>query len=133
MESLLTLKILLPYKVFAELENISSITADTNAGSFGILPHRLDCVAALTPGILSYKIEGGEINYVGVDEGVLIKTEYEVKVSVRNAIAGTSLGKLHESVEKEFKNLDAKEINVHSTLVKLENGFIRSFEKLRRD
>jgi F-type H+-transporting ATPase subunit epsilon len=32
----LKLKILLPYKVFAELKNVSSITAETKEGSFGI-------------------------------------------------------------------------------------------------
>jgi F-type H+-transporting ATPase subunit epsilon len=38
------------------------------------LPHRLDCVAALAPGILIYETEAeGEV-YLAVDEGVLVKT-----------------------------------------------------------
>jgi F-type H+-transporting ATPase subunit epsilon len=129
----LNLKILLPYKVFANLKNVSSITAETSQGSFGILPRRLDCVAALVPGIISYITGQGSENYVAVDEGVLIKTGADVFVSVRNAITGANLDQLHDSVEKEFKNLNKKEKDVRSALTKMENGFIRTFEKFRRD
>ncbi|HEU4718979.1 MAG TPA: F0F1 ATP synthase subunit epsilon [Bacteroidia bacterium] len=130
---MLSLKILLPYRVFATLENVQRITAETYEGSFGILPRRLDCVAALVPGILSYGTENGEMKYVAVDEGILIKTGPEVIISVRNAIGGTDLGKLRESVEKEFLNLDENEKNLRSTLAKLESGFIRTMEKFRRE
>jgi F-type H+-transporting ATPase subunit epsilon len=95
--------------------------------------NRLDCTAALVPGILSYKNETSEVNYVAVDEGVLIKTNDEVVVSVRNAIKGTSLEELRKSVETEFKNLDEKEKTVRTVLAKLESGFIRTLEKFRRD
>lgn len=133
MSNNLKLKILLPYKIFAELQNIFSITAETKEGSFGILPNRLDCAAALVPGIMSYKNDAGEVNYVAVDEGVLIKKNDEVVVSVRNAIKGTSLEELRKSVETEFKNLDEKEITVRTVLAKLESGFIRTLEKFRRE
>jgi F-type H+-transporting ATPase subunit epsilon len=101
------------------------MVAETRQGSFGLLPHRLDCVAALTPGILIYEDEAeGEV-YVAVDEGVLIKTGPDVLVSVRNAIAGTDLGQLREAVEREFLNLDEREQSVRSVLAKMESGFIR--------
>jgi F-type H+-transporting ATPase subunit epsilon len=129
----LKLKILLPYKVFAEIQHISDIIAETKEGSFGILPNRLDCVAALVPGILAYKDELGGTNYIAVDEGVLIKTDYDVVVSVRNAIKGSSLEELRKSVETEFKNLDEKEKDVRNVLAKLEGGFVRTLEKFRRD
>ncbi len=50
---LMHLKVLLPFQVFAENTGVSRIVAETREGSFGLLPHRLDCVAALVPGILS--------------------------------------------------------------------------------
>lgn len=119
------LKILLPFKVFAEKRQVMRIVAGTREGSFGILPHRLDCVAALTPGILTVETETeGEI-YIAVDEGVLVKSGIEVMVSVRNAIGGTDLDKLHTAVEREFLTLDEQEKNVRSVLSKLESGFIR--------
>ena len=119
------LKILLPFRIFAEKTGVSRIVAETGEGSFGILPRRLDCVAALVPGILTVESETeGEV-YTAVDEGVLIKTGPDVFVSVRNAIAGTDLGRLREAVEKEFLNLDERERKVRSVLAKMESGFIR--------
>ena len=55
--TLMHLKILLPFQVYAELEAVTRIVAETYQGSFGILPHRLDCAAALAPGILTYETE----------------------------------------------------------------------------
>jgi len=123
--TLMSLKILLPSQIFAEKKDVSRMVAETHNGSFGILPHRLDCVAALEPGILTYETETeGEI-YVAVDEGVLIKTGPEVLVSVRNAIVGTDLSQLRETVKREFLTLDEKEQNIRSVMAKLETGLIR--------
>ncbi len=53
-------------------------------------------------------------------------------VSVRNAIQGSDLGKLQESVEKEFKDLDENEKNVRSVTAKMESGFIYSMIKFNK-
>ena len=129
----MNLKVLLPFHVFTEKTGVTRIVAETREGSFGILPHRLDCVAALAPGILIYEDEAeGEV-YVAVDEGVLIKTGPEVLVSVRNAIAGTDLRQLREAVEREFLNLNEREQTVRSVLAKMESGFIRRFAEFHHD
>jgi F-type H+-transporting ATPase subunit epsilon len=121
----MNLKVLLPFQIFAEKTGVSRIVAETRAGSFGLLPQRLDCVAALTPGILIYETEAeGEV-YVAVDEGVLVKTGLDVLVSVRDAIAGTDLHQLREAVEEEFLDLDERERTVRATLAKMESGLIR--------
>ena len=129
----MNLKILLPFKIFAEKTGVLRIVAGTREGSFGLLPHRLDCVAALTPGILIYENEAeGEV-YVAVDEGVLVKTGADVLVSVRNAIGGMDLDKLHEAVEREFLNLNEREQSVRSVLAKMESGFIRRFAEFHHE
>ncbi len=121
----MNLNILLPFRIFAEKTGVSRIVAETREGSFGILPHRLDCIAALAPGILIYENEAeGEV-FVAVDEGVLIKTGLDVFVSVRNAIGGTDLGQLREEVDREFLNLNEREENVRTVMAKMESGFIR--------
>jgi len=123
----MNLKILLPFKIFAAKTGVLRIVAETSEGSFGLLPHRLDCVAALAPGILMCETEAeGEV-YIAVDEGVLVKTGSDGLVSVRNAIGGMDLRTLREAVEQEFLNLDEQEKNVRSVLAKLEGGFIRRF------
>ena len=131
--SLMHLKVLLPFQVFAEKTDVTSIVAETREGSFGLLPHRLDCVAALVPGILIYQtVSGGEV-LVAVDEGVLIKTGMDVLVSVRRAIGGTDLGQLHAAVEKEFLTLDADKQTVRSAVAKLETGFLSRFATLHHE
>ena len=101
----MNLKILLPFRVFAEKSAVSRIVAETRQGSFGILPHRLDCVAALAPGILNYEDVEGEA-FVAVDEGVLVKTGADVVVSVRNAIGGAQLADLRAAVDREERHVD---------------------------
>ncbi len=130
---LMNLKVLLPFGVFAEKTGVSRIVAETCDGSFGLLPHRLDCVAALVPGILTYENEAeGEV-YVAVDEGVLIKTGLDVQVSVRKAIGGADLGQLREAVEREFLNLDEREKDVRSVMAKMESGFISRLAEFHRE
>ena len=126
----MNLKVLLPFQVFAEKAGVSRIVAETRAGSFGLLPHRLDCVATLTPGILIYETEvDGEV-FVAVDDGVLVKTGADVLVSVRRALSGADLGQLRASVEKEFKTLDERETSVRSVMAKLEAGFLLRLAEL---
>jgi F-type H+-transporting ATPase subunit epsilon len=129
-QSLMKLNVLLPFQVFAEKASVLRIVAETREGSFGLLPHRLDCVAELVPGILTYETEAeGEV-HVAVDAGVLVKTSLEVLVSVRNAIGGTRLEELREAVEQEFLTLDEHEQSVRLAMARMETGFIRRLAEL---
>jgi F-type H+-transporting ATPase subunit epsilon len=111
---------------------VKRIVAQTLQGSFGILPKRLDCTAALDPGILTYETDAeGEV-YLAVDRGILVKAGMDVLVSVRNAIGGTDLAKLHEEVKRAFLSLDEQEKNARSVLAKMESGFIRHLMDFQR-
>ncbi len=131
-ELLMSLKILLPFTIFSELQNVKSIVAETSIGQYGFLPQRLDCVAALVPGILTYESTTGGIKYVAVDKGILVKAGENVTVSVRNAIGGSDLGKLHEEVEKQFKELNDNEKNVRSVMAKMESSFMMQLQKFQQ-
>jgi len=129
--TLMNLRILLPFQIFDEKKGVSRIVAESRGGSFGLLPHRLDCVAALEPGILTYETESeGEV-YVAVDEGVLIKTGQDVFVSVRNAIYGTDLSQLREAVEREFLTVDESEQRIRSVMAKLESNLVRRLAEFK--
>ena len=131
--TLMNLKILLPFRIFAEIKNVSRIVLETDKGSYGLLPHRLDCVAALVPGIFTYETEMDGVHYIAVDEGILVKDGLEILASVRNAIGGADLGKLRASVENEFVTLNEKEKNIRSVMVKMESGLIYRLEKFRTE
>ncbi len=132
-QTLMHLKVLLPFQVFAEKTDVLRIVAETRNGSFGLLPHRLDCVAALGPGILVYQTQGENEVYVAVDEGVLVKTGRDVLVSVRRALAGPDLAQLRQAVEREFLTLDEHEKDVRSIMTKLETGFLRRIATFQHD
>lgn len=127
----MNLKLLLPFQVFAEKTDVLRIVAETPEGSVGLLPHRLDCVTALVPGILVYETQAeGEV-FVAVDEGVLVKAGDDVLVSVRRALGGTDLGQLRDSVEKEFLAQDAQQQSARAVMAKLEAGFLHRFAALK--
>jgi F-type H+-transporting ATPase subunit epsilon len=127
------LEILLPDRVFLDTRGVSRIVAETRAGSFGILPRRLDCVAPLSPGILVYEKDGQDEVYLAVDEGILVKTGASVLVSVRNAILGRELARLREAVEREFINLNEQERSLRAALGKMESGLIRRMIVLQNE
>ncbi len=127
----MNLKVLLPFQIFANKTGVLRIVAETREGSFGLLPQRLDCVAALAPGILTYETEADGEVFVAVDEGVLVKSGPDVLVSVRRALDGTDLGKLRDLVKQEFLTLDAHEQSVRMVVAKLETGFLRRFANFR--
>jgi F-type H+-transporting ATPase subunit epsilon len=129
----MNLKILLPFQIFAEKTGVSRIVAETREGSFGLLPHRLDCVVALAPGILTYETTSDGEVFVAVDEGVLVKTGPDVLVSVRRALVGRELGQLREAVEREFLTLDEREQSMRSMLAKMEGDLIRRMASLHHD
>ncbi len=127
------LEILLPFRVFSDDANVSSIVAETHDGSFGLLPHRRDCVAALVPGILSYQSVGeGEV-FVAVDQGVLTKTGGDVRVAVRRASRGTDLAQLRNAVQRDYLTLDALEQAARKATHQLESGFVGRFARFHNE
>lgn len=131
--NLMHLEILLPHQIFAELNEVTRIVAETALGTFGILPQRLDCVAIVVPGILTYETAHDGPVYVAIDEGVLVKTGAEVRLSVRHAFGGPELHQLRGAVEREFLALNAQDQNVRHVMTKLETGLLRRFVDLHHE
>ena len=129
----MNLKVLLPFEVFAEKAGVSRIVAETREGAFGLLPRRLDCVAALVPGILIYETESDGEVFVAVDEGVLVKTGPDVLVSVRRALGGADLDQLRDAVAQEYLAMNQHEHKVRAVMAKLESGFLRRFDAFRHE
>jgi F-type H+-transporting ATPase subunit epsilon len=125
------LKVLLPFEIFSNCTDVSRIVAETGNGAFGLLPHRLDCVGALTPGILTYESDADGEVLLAVDQGIIVKTGLDVLVSVRRAVGGRDLGQLRNSVEHEFLTLDESEQSMRIVMAKLESGFLRRLARFR--
>ncbi len=126
------LRVLLPFGVFADEHDVVRIVAETSAGSLGLLPHRLDCVAALVPGILNFESSAHGDVFMAVDEGVLVKTGADVRISARRAIGGSDLAQLRDAVAREFVQRQSQDNDVHAVMARLEVGFLRRFAELQR-
>jgi len=124
------LKLLLPTRVLVD-EPIRRLVADAQNGSFGLLPRHIDTATALPPGILLYEDEAGAEHYVGIDEAILVKCADDVLVSARNAVQGTDLASLRETVRERYIELDESEKLARSALARLEVGVVRRFTELR--
>ncbi len=121
------LKILLPDRVFADEAKITRIVFVTPGGSFGLLPRRADCVAAIVPGLFAYQAAGADEVTVALDEGVLIKAGGNVFISVRRAIAGSDIEQLQHSIAAEFLTLSDLQNAQRRVSAQLESGFIKRF------
>ena len=130
-DDLMHLKVLLPSEVFLEVAGVRRVVFETSEGSYGLLPHRLDCVAALVPGILTYQTANSAEQYVAVDEGVLTKAGAQVAVAVRQALGGSDLAQLQAAVDKQFKAQEATERTNRRVMAQLESGFIARLEKYK--
>ena len=111
-------------------EEVKKVIAEAVNGSFCLLPHHIDFVAALVPGILSFVTTTGHEVFLAVDEGILVKAGPEVLVSSTRAVPGAELGKLKETVERVFRNIDDQEKIARSTMAKLEADLVRGFLEL---
>jgi F-type H+-transporting ATPase subunit epsilon len=129
----MNLRILLPFGVFAEKADVLRVVADTTDGSCCLLPNRLDCVAALVPGILAYEASFGGTVYAGIDQGVLVKAGSLVTVSVRRAIGGSDLRQIKDAVERDFLKLDEQERNVRNAVAKMESGLMGRLAEFEND
>lgn len=121
----MVLKILLPNKVFAKHNNVIRVIVETLEGSYGILPNRLNCTAALAPGILTYETELGKETYIAIDQGMFVKKGNDVFVSVRRAIQGNELSQLRNAIKTEFLTLDERQQEISFAMDKLESSFFQ--------
>jgi F-type H+-transporting ATPase subunit epsilon len=127
----LKLKILLPSHVFLD-EPVQKVIAEAENGHFCLLPRHVDFTAALVPGILSWVTREGDERFAAVDEGVLVKCGAEILVSTRNAVRGSHLGVLKQTVDEVFRHLDEQERKSRSALARMEADFARRFWELGR-
>ena len=132
-EAAMHLQLLLPFDVFIDQPGVRRIVLDTAAGSYGFLPQRQDCVASLVPGILTYVTADDHEVFVAIDEGTVVKSGRDVRVSVRRAHTDPDLARLHEMVTQEFLVRNEREAEARVVMARMESGFIHRMAELHRD
>jgi F-type H+-transporting ATPase subunit epsilon len=124
------LKVLLPHRVLVDV-NVTRVAFEDEEGSIGILPRHVDMTTAVAPGIVSYTTEDtNREEFLGVDEGTMVKIGGEILISVRNGFIGPGLEQLRQSIEEQFRELSHEEEKARSASSRLEASFYRRFVDL---
>lgn len=120
------LVIALPNRIEVDA-SVMKVGAEGTHGTFTLLPHHLDYVVLLEPGILIYVVEGEGENerYVAIDGGVLTKVGDEVLVSTGAAVAGDRLDELERTVVRSFRLLDQRERSTRAAMARIESHLLR--------
>jgi len=122
--SVMQLRLLTPSHALVDAP-ATKIVCEAENGYFCLLPRHVDFVSALTPGVFTYWSPEAHEHLLAIDEGTLVKCGAEVIVSVRNAVRGTSLARLRDLAEHEFKSRDERQRMAHSALARLEAAALR--------
>lgn len=129
MAQMIQLKVMLPTEVMID-EPVAKVSAEAVNGAFTLLPRHIDFVTVLTPGLFSFVTEAGDDVYLAMADGVLVKRGPAVHVSTRNAIRGTNLATLWQTVRQEFEQLDEAERKARSVIASLETTLARQIAQL---
>jgi len=127
---MMQLKIFVPSKMLVDISVQKIISEDVN-GSFCLLPKHIDCVRVLVPNILVYYINNEE-EYVGLDEGILVKCKKEINICTRNGVSKAELGTIKKTFEKNLSKSDEDEKQVRKILNELEIDFIKRYTEIKK-
>ena len=123
---MMDLKILLPEKTYWQ-GKVKKIVGEAINGFFCLLPHHVDFLTIMNPGIFFAQTEKDEDVYIAINEGILIKFNYTVTLSTRGAVKGNNLGDLKKEIEENFAKINEQEKGARNALQKLEADFVRRF------
>jgi len=120
------LQVLLPHDVLLDRTGVLRVVAESLHGVFVLLPHHVDFVAPIVPGLLLYETGEGE-SVAGVDAGLLVKVGDHVRVSVHDAVQAPELEAVRTEVQRRFRTLDDREVRARTAMARLEASFYRRF------
>jgi F-type H+-transporting ATPase subunit epsilon len=88
-----------PAKVLAEADNVVSVRAEDESGSFGILPGHSDLLTVLTPSVVHWRGADGATSFCAVRGGVFtVSAGRNVAVACREGVVSDSLQDLEAKV-----------------------------------
>lgn len=123
------LKLLLPNDILID-QPVTKVIAEAENGAFCLLPHHIDLLAALVPGILTFYTPEAEEVFLAVDRGILVKCGVDVLISTRNAFRGKQLEALKQDIEQQFYTIDEQERRARTAIAQMEAGLARQLTAL---
>ncbi|MDR3460968.1 MAG: F0F1 ATP synthase subunit epsilon [Beijerinckiaceae bacterium] len=129
------LRIFTPLAAVVDEDGVLAVRAEDASGGFGILPGHADFLTSLAISVVSWKSAGGERCYCAVRRGVLSVTSgTDVAIATREAITGSDLTTLDETVLARFRADIEVERSEHVESTRLQLSAIRQIMRhLRPD
>lgn len=98
------LRVTTPLDVIVDEDGVLSLRAEDDSGSFGILPGHADFLTTLAVSVVGWTGAAGVRRFCAVRRGVLTVSGGQViAVATREAVAGTDLATLDQTVLARFR------------------------------
>jgi F-type H+-transporting ATPase subunit epsilon len=95
----LRLTVTTPAKVLVQADNVVSVRAEDESGSFGILPGHADLLTVLIPCVVHWTVENGAASFCAVRGGVFtVSGGDNVGIACREGVVSDSLADLEAKV-----------------------------------
>ncbi len=115
-----------PTAVVADHADVTSVRAEDESGSFGILDGHADLLTVLTVSVVSWRRVNGDAGYCAVRHGVLsVQQGRQVAIATRQAQLGSDLEELERSVLARFRADAEAESSGRVAAVRLHTQAIR--------
>lgn len=93
-----------PTAVIADHDDVVSLVAEDDSGSFGLLPGHADFVTVLAPTVVSWRHADGRMGHCAVRRGVLsIEKGQTLSIATREAVLSTDIERLESEVVARFQ------------------------------
>ncbi len=120
------LRIITPLDVITDTDGIAALRAEDETGSFGILPGHADFLTVLSLSVVAWKTTDGAPHFCAVRQGVLsVDGGTLVAIATREAVIGTDLATLDQSVLARFRADAEDERSEHAASTRLQLDAIR--------
>lgn len=122
-----------PTVVVVDEEGVTSVRAEDESGSFGILSGHVDFLTVLTISVASWRRADGTQRFCAVRHGVLtVSGGSEVAIATRQALVGSNLRELEDIVLGKFRSEAEAERAERTEAMKLEMRAIRQIVRYLR-
>jgi len=122
-----------PTAIVVDEPNVTSVRAEDDSGSFGILRGHQDLLTALNVSIVSWRDADNRVHYCAVRRGVLSVTDgSEIAIATREAIPGDDLDRLEEVVLSQFRERSETERASRTRSLQLQMKAIRQIVQYLR-
>ena len=121
-----------PLETVVQTENVRSLRAEDESGSFGIEPRHASFVTALAISVVSWRAADGGEQHCAVRGGVFTVAGDTISIATREAVAGPDLAQLERDVLTRFHQAVDETARTRVDTERLRAAAIRTIQRFLR-